>query len=62
MRKCRTKRLDLWKPQVISRLQRFEDFIWLLPGPIAQAITFRAVGAENQCFSYFAVVLGSISN
>jgi hypothetical protein len=33
--------------QHISRFQGEETLIATIPGPLAQAITFRAVGAEN---------------
>jgi len=32
---------------IISRFQRSETFNWSQPGPLAQAITFRAFGAEK---------------
>ncbi len=35
----------------MSRLQRFGFSAGLLPGPLAQAITFRALGAERPSYS-----------
>jgi hypothetical protein len=43
--------------KVISRFQRFEFRNALLPGPLAQAITFRAFGAANQSLTAIAALL-----
>jgi hypothetical protein len=44
----------------ISRLQRYEDFQLVPPGPMAQAFTFRAFGAETQSFHTASTALGSV--
>jgi len=42
----------------ISRPQRSEDFRMIPPGPMAQAFTFRALGAESRCFHSDSVASG----
>ena len=45
----------------ISRLQRLEDFPLVLPGPMAQAFTFRAFGAATRRFSISLGTTGLIA-
>jgi len=42
------KDVQLFLSRIIARLQRLGVSFYSPPGPLAQAITFRAFGADNQ--------------